>query len=59
MKRPKQCPKCGSNDIIPIKYGLPGPEMMEDSFAGKIKLGGCVIDFRNPDWYCKKCDYKW
>ena len=35
------CPKCSSvKDVIPIEYGLPGDEMMEDGRSGKICLGG-------------------
>jgi len=58
-KIPRKCPECDSQDVIPIRYGFPGPEMMEDSFAGKIALGGCVIGFGNPHWHCKKCGHRW
>jgi len=60
MRRPKQCPKCKStNDVILIHYGYPSGEMAEEHDAGKIELGGCVIDSENPNWYCKKCDHRW
>jgi ribosomal protein L37AE/L43A len=62
MKRPEQCPNCNSNEVVPIKYGLPGIEMREDWLAGKIKLGGCVMDLKagtDPKWYCKKCGHRW
>ena len=56
METPK-CPKCQNNkDVVPIGYGLPGPEMSEEAIMGKIRLGGCIIDDSSPDWYCKKCE---
>jgi hypothetical protein len=56
MKRkPKKCPVCRKNDeVIPIAYGYPGEEMIEDFEAGRIKLGGCVIEPDQPRWYCKR-----
>jgi len=60
MRRPKQCPECGSpNDIIQIIYGMAISEMFEEEIAGKIKLGGCVITGDDPNWYCKKCGHSW
>ena len=33
------CSKCSSvKDVIPIAYGLPGVEMMEEGRSGKIRL---------------------
>jgi hypothetical protein len=59
VKISKQCPKCCSeNDVIPILYGMPGPDMVIEEEAGKIKLGGCLICDENPQWFCKKCDIK-
>jgi hypothetical protein len=35
-KGPKSCPKCGSLEVVPIFYGLPGgPEVMEAAKEGK------------------------
>ncbi len=54
------CPKCSSvKDVIPIEYGLPGDEMMEEGRTGKVRLGGCIIMDDNPEWYCKACRYEW
>ena len=39
----KKCPECSSKDVIPIMYGMPGPEMQKKYYEGKIKLGGCSI----------------
>jgi len=60
MKKPRKCPKCKStNDVILIQYGYPSARMFQDSEAGKIVLGGCVVAPENPNMYCKKCDHKW
>ena len=53
----KTCPKCSSKEnIVPIRYGMPGPEMQQDFYEGKIKLGGCSIVENAPEWYCNKCE---
>lgn len=56
---PKQCPKCSSDMVIPIEYGMPSPEMQEEYNAGKIQLGGCMVDPKNPEWHCKRCKHRW
>ncbi len=39
-----QCPECHSSaNVIPIRYGMPGPQLLEQAKQGKVKLGGCVI----------------
>ena len=54
-----ECPKCGSEHVLPIAYGLPGPEMMEDVRRGEIELGGCVISGNDPQWSCQACGWRW
>ena len=54
-----KCPKCSSDLVVPIMYGMPGPEMQQDYFDGKIKLGGCGMSEENPDYHCKDCNYEW
>lgn len=55
-KSPEPCPKCGSLDIVPIFYGLPGgPEVMEAAKEGKIALGGCCVTDHDPQKQCKAC----
>lgn len=57
-QRPSFCPnpKCRSKDIIEIIYGYPTFEAHQLEEKGKLKLGGCCIDFDNPHWYCKACE---
>lgn len=59
-QKPK-CPKCGSGNVVPIRYGYPGAEMWSDYEAGKIDLGGCVIsgDGDDPVWRCRHCRHAW
>jgi len=54
-----RCPKCNSDKVIPIVYGLPGADLGEKERRGEIKLGGCLISPKNPKWYCKDCGNKW
>ena len=55
------CPKCKSNNVIPIMYGYPAPSVMDEAEMGKIKLGGCVVCFFGvqPERFCKDCEYEW
>jgi len=55
----KKCPKCGSENVIPIAYGLPGPELFKKAEAGKVKLGGCCIEDNFPEYYCNDCEHEW
>ena len=56
------CPKCKSENIIPIMYGYPAPEAMEAAVAGELKLGGCEVYIDGcdmPDKFCKDCEFEW
>ena len=57
-KKPK-CPKCNSDNVVPIAFGYPSPEMMEEAESGEIVLGGCCIEENDPEWHCKDCDHEW
>lgn len=60
----KLCPRCNSDSIARIVYGLVSPEERNnwDSLKTELKkkreiLGGCcVMPEKN---YCYKCGYKW
>jgi hypothetical protein len=56
---PKRCPRCGLEHVIPIRYGYPGPEMVEDAREGRIALGGCMIHPDYPDHLCRDCPHEW
>ena len=56
------CPKCKSENVIPVIYGYPSHEDFEEAEKGNLKLGGCdiLIDgFAMPDRFCKDCKTKW
>ncbi len=33
--------------------------MQKDYHEGKIKLGGCLVVEKNPDYHCNDCKYEW
>ena len=54
-KKNNICPQCKKNDkVIPIIYGLPSKGLMKKSKKGKVKLGGCMVTYCYPNWYCKR-----
>ena len=56
MYKPKECPKCKSDNILKIEYGLPDNTLINDP---KIYLGGCCITGEDPLWHCAKCHWQW
>ena len=51
----RECPICKSRDqTIPIAYGLPSKEMIQEAKEGKLRIGGCYTSGCIPHWYCKK-----
>lgn len=53
------CPECGSHDVLPIVYGLPGPELEGKAVMGEVLLGGCVVFGSDPDLGCRSCGARW
>lgn len=52
-----KCPDCHQKDqVIPIIYGEPRPEIMEQAELGQLKLGGCLVSNHSPKWYCIRDD---
>jgi uncharacterized protein YjbI with pentapeptide repeats len=49
------CPGCKSTDVIPIVWGLPGPDLEDQEAAGELVLGGCCVDDDSPGWHCRGC----
>jgi hypothetical protein len=58
-KKKPICPLCGSGEIIPIVYGLPGPELVEKSEKDKVILGGCMVWENQPQSHCNDCGNEW
>lgn len=55
----KKCPKCGSRNSVKIVYGMPSYELFQKAEAGKVKLGGCIIEKDSPEYFCKDCEHEW
>ncbi|MFB3815275.1 MAG: hypothetical protein ACE14L_14310 [Terriglobales bacterium] len=50
------CPFCGYDDqVVRIFYGMPGPEVIQESRQGEVALGGCCIGPNSHNWYCRGC----
>jgi hypothetical protein len=41
--------------MVPIVYGLPDPETMQEAEEGKVSLGGCLIEIDQPKYTCLLC----
>jgi hypothetical protein len=39
MENPPTCPRCRSDKVLPIVYGMPGPELVEEFAAGWLWAG--------------------
>lgn len=53
--KPAACPKCGSENVVPIQYGLPNGKMSAQWRRGEIELGGCCIGPGIPLRLCVDC----
>jgi len=56
--RPRRplCPTCRYYDqVVPIVYGFPSPEMVSNSRRGEVALGGSCASPDAHQWYCKGC----
>jgi hypothetical protein len=59
MENPPTCLRCHSDEVVPIIYGVPGPELFEESRAGRVALGVSVVWPEAPEWRCAACGYEW
>jgi hypothetical protein len=41
--------------VIPIVYGLPGPDLEEEAQENKVVLAGCMVGPTDPAFFCKRC----
>lgn len=53
----ESCPRCGSNDVRPIAYGLPGPELVAAAQRREVVLGGCEPEAASRQ--CLACGERW
>jgi hypothetical protein len=59
MEEVTRCPRCHSDEVILVAYGLPSPEMVEESMAGRLALGGRMEWPEAPDYTCQNCGHEW
>ena len=59
--RTRKCPKCGQEAPARVLYGyrMITPELEEDLQSGRSMLGGCLLDSKNPEWFCRSCGHGW
>jgi hypothetical protein len=53
------CPHCDRREIVPILYGLPGPETLDAASEGKVIVAGCVVSDEDPLAGCLVCGSQW
>jgi hypothetical protein len=60
-EKPEVCPKCRSERVAEIRYGLPdfSEELERELEAGEVVLGGCVVTGGDPSWHCVECGHRW
>ena len=59
MKKNPVCPKCTSENITCIVYGLPFTTEFPPKHDRKISYGGCCITDKSPKWQCQDCENRW
>ncbi|QHI70501.1 hypothetical protein [Tichowtungia aerotolerans] len=57
-RKPRKCPKCGSDRIASYLFGMPmfDEKLDRDLEAGRIVLGGCCVADDDPRWKCTDCE---
>ena len=66
LRKGSKCPTCKVGKLIPIVYGMPEGELIEQSERGEVELGGCSVTevhdselgfiSGDPELYCPKCE---
>ncbi|TVR12674.1 MAG: hypothetical protein EA401_08505 [Planctomycetota bacterium] len=53
------CPQCGSENVIPIIYGMPDEDLVLRDAQGEAKIGGVAEYPDSPTWHCQACGHEW
>lgn len=55
------CPRCRSQHVVRVLYGLPDGPAEEAARRGALALGGCCLPPRHEvnHWCCKQCRFRW
>lgn len=56
-QKTRKCPRCGSDSIAKIMYGMPvlTSKLDEALRKGTLSLGGCCVSDNSPQWECNEC----
>ena len=52
------CPRCGQQGI-PILYGDPTLDAVEQAQRGELILAGCLVQAGAPTFACSACRHEW
>jgi len=66
LRKGSTCPSCAKGKLVPIVYGLPMEDLMEQAQRGEVILGGCVVTqmidgdvtWGDPELGCSACERK-
>ncbi len=58
MGTPRKCPDCGTK-LVPIVFGMPNEQGIQEAQEGKIILGGCCMMPINPTRGCTQCGWEY
>jgi hypothetical protein len=58
LRKGSTCPACAKAKLVPIVYGLPGPEIRQEFEMGLVQLGGCCVTDNDPELECLDCETK-
>ena len=55
---PGKCSSCGEKVFGSYLYGLiyPDEELLAQIQRREVRLRGCLIEFDDPQWFCRNCD---
>ena len=52
------CPRCGSDQVVHVVFGLPAPGAAERA-PEWVEFAGCVVWPNPPDRRCEHCGHAW
>ena len=55
LRKGSTCPTCKKAKLVPLIFGLPGMDLVEQEARHEIVLGGCVSGECPPELQCLGC----
>ncbi len=55
LRKGSTCPTCKKAKLVPLIFGLPGMDLVEQESRHEIVLGGCVSSEFPPELECLGC----